>query len=255
MNQNSLNTIEVNCGSIGSNEALTTPIQINTNFVSVYLIDIPNQISTLANLYGLLNEYEQIKSTKYRLERDSQRYIIAKSHLRLLLSKYLNIEPKAIEYEYNDKQKPFLKGAKNLNFNVSHSGEKIAIVINSKLVGVDIELVDEEFDFNSVLKNTFSAEENLFVTNSPNIPFDFYKLWTRKEALVKAISKGIDDNFVLIPCLDGKHLVSKEMIGSELNWVVKSIELEKNYIISIAYESVNPLPEIKLFNWTINLNN
>lgn len=59
----------------------------------------------------------------------------------------------------------------------------------------------------------------------------------RKEALLKATSKGVDDDLPNVPSLDGLHDIKKEIIGSDESWAVSSFKIEDNYIGSIAYKS------------------
>ena len=80
----------------------------------------------------------------------------------------------------------------------------------------------------------FSAEEINFIHNSEFQRHTFYKFWTRKEAIVKATGKGIDDEFLKIPVRDGSHLVSSSLVQDFKNVNVYSFDLNASYIGSIA---------------------
>ena len=85
---------------------------------------------------------------------------------------------------------------KRLNFNLSHSSEcsVLAFSPNSE-IGIDIEKIDPEFEFDLIAKAHFSEAENRFIDAGQHESSKrFYTLWTRKEALLKAIGTGIGEN-------------------------------------------------------------
>ncbi len=90
----------------------------------------------------------------------------------------------------------------------------------------------------------FSKEEIEFIKNSNQPRNNFYLLWTRKESLMKATAKGIDDKLNSISALDGLNEINEQVIGSENVWNINSFEADENYIGSVSF---NPL--IKKINF------
>lgn len=245
--------ISIQCGNLTNYKFNSTEHEFKIDGLKIYLIDILSQIEKLPILYNLLSESEKMKSEKYRQEKDKVRYIIAKAYQRQIIAHYLNVETKLVEYYTNENLKPFIAGQQDLNFNVSHSGNMIALAFYSDIIGVDIEKVDPTFDIQPIIDATFSEEEKKQILISQNKHKQFYSLWTRKESFVKAISKGIDDTFKQVPSIDGTHFIEGNEIQSTCDWIIQSIELDNSYILSFAYKSFSNPIDIKLYNWPLNL--
>ena len=117
-------------------------------------------------------------------------------------------------------------------------------------MGVDIEYVNKDFDYNEILSSVFNKSEIHKVFNSNKKQRTFYKLWTRKEAIVKATGKGIDDHFPEIVSLDGYHYMLPDLLGNIEVLQVFSFELNEDHIGAVAcsgsYEHAG-----KLFFYTI----
>ena len=94
---------------------------------------------------------------------------------------------------------------RNIFFNLSHSsGVSLLAFDPGSEIGVDVEMIDEEFDYEPIVKRWFTPEEGKYIWQSKeNSRIRFYELWTRKEAYLKAIGEGITKNLG-IEVLDSK---------------------------------------------------
>ncbi|MCD6091871.1 MAG: 4'-phosphopantetheinyl transferase superfamily protein, partial [Bacteroidales bacterium] len=104
----------------------------------------------------------------------------------------LKLNPMKIEFDYNEHEKPFLKGYPKAHFNISHSGDYVVVAFSDCAVGIDIE--KNKGDRLKVAKRFFTKEEleDLFAYSGIEKQIDyFYQLWTLKESYMKAIGKGI----------------------------------------------------------------
>ena len=73
----------------------------------------------------------------------------------------------------------------------------------------------------------------------------FYRFWTRKEAIVKAIGKGIDENLVKIPATDGLHSVPRVLIGNFEKMTAFSFSIDNDYVGALAMtEDINDFDKI-----------
>ena len=71
---------------------------------------------------------------------------------------------------------------------VSHSNDVVALAItDAGPVGVDVEWVREDLDFQPLLRRVCAAEEQTAVHDA----FGFYRCWTRKESVLKATGVGL----------------------------------------------------------------
>jgi 4'-phosphopantetheinyl transferase len=169
---------------------------------------------------------------------NSNNYVSAIAQ-ELLLSfvekKYL-IPKNKLTISRNYYGKPYFVNYSNLHFNISHSENKIVIALSMMTpIGVDIEKISNP---NLKLAKRFflSEEYNYIISTKFNIikSLRFYKVWTRKEAYVKYIGKGLSI-----------RLNSFNVLDNSLNYKFKT-NLRMNSIISICSKE-----EAKIFFYHI----
>ncbi|WP_449185538.1 4'-phosphopantetheinyl transferase family protein [Trinickia sp. YCB016] len=81
-----------------------------------------------------------------------------------------------------------------LDFNISHSGSHALVAIAAdRRVGVDIEISNHAFDWRSLANTVFSGRDDVYVNSLPDtLRHDgFYRIWTAKEAFLKAVGTGL----------------------------------------------------------------
>jgi 4'-phosphopantetheinyl transferase len=103
--------------------------------------------------------------------------------MRAILGGYAGSDPAALSFHYNAFGKPHLAGGPH--FNISHA-EDLALLALSTAgpVGIDVESLDREMDFESVSRRYFPELVAAY-------PAAFFEAWTRREACLKAIGVGL----------------------------------------------------------------
>ncbi len=123
-------------------------------------------------------------------------------------------------FEYNEHGKPFLP--EGPHFSISHCKEGIAVAVDDEEpIGIDIEgirRVDQE-----LIARVMNEEEQSRIASAAEPARVFTRLWTQKEAIVKAQGVGIFSFEQL-----------KTVLQNPL-YKIETIEKE-NYIYSIAYK-------------------
>lgn len=147
------------------------------------------------------------------------KYIIDKTHLHsceYLRNRYNSKKLNSLlpnDFVYNSHEKPFLHQVAcgcGVYFNISHSGEYVVLsCTNYGIIGVDIEKIDYNTNCRDLSRSVFSLDEQDLLFNSTikrdsNLTFDkmivdnyvnnFFFIWTKKEATLKAIGCGITNN-------------------------------------------------------------
>ncbi|WP_448701606.1 4'-phosphopantetheinyl transferase family protein [Mucilaginibacter sp. AW1-3] len=210
--------------------------ELNSDEVNVWKISIPKWIVAINDLKELLSKDEHTRAGRYHYPNDHERFVVSRGALRILLSRYLKTDAKTIVFESGPNRKPFVKntGGLDIHYNTTHSGDDVLIAIAAMPVGIDVENLEPMFPYQDILEHTFNRQEISVIDESENPLETFYRLWTRKEALLKATGKGIDDDMKLIPCTDGQHRIDRALIGSDANWFVNSFIVDGSYSGSVA---------------------
>ncbi|HWY61787.1 MAG TPA: 4'-phosphopantetheinyl transferase superfamily protein [Rhizomicrobium sp.] len=143
----------------------------------------------------LLSAGEMDRATRFHFEKDRVRYISRHAALRLILSRYLKVEPQSLIFSEEANGRPVLAhtGA-GLHFNLSRSGDLALLAVSpAAAVGVDVEEIRDIPDLIQVARHHFAAVEfdNLNQLSLESQLAGFYTIWTRKEAFVKAIGTGL----------------------------------------------------------------
>lgn len=143
------------------------------------------------HLLPLLDGHEQECLRRFRRPADTARYLAAHALTRLVLGDLVGRPAGALEFDRTCRcgqqhGKPVLVGAP-LHFSVSHAGDLVGLAAHADgPVGLDVEQVREMSDMASMLRHVCSPAER-----HGGAPAEFFRTWTRKEALLKATGEGL----------------------------------------------------------------
>lgn len=225
--------------------------------VHIWVIDLNITEDEISFLKNVLSEDEIIKASKFRFQKDKNCSIITRGALRILSSKYLDLKPEDIVFEYGEFGKPDFKMNTKLKFNISHSGDMaiIGFVLHDD-IGVDIEHMKSDFDVLDIASNYFSNSEIDSLKKLPieNYVKGFYRCWTLKESFIKAKSLGLSfplDSFsVSIDSDEETELLETKWSKKEKDlWKLFTFYPKENYIGAVSIKG-----KIKSINYyTFNL--
>src|SRR5690606_13282472 len=222
------------CGEVKIDEVNNQTSNNSNSVIKLFKIELAKYVAIVDVLFKTLSTREQERAHRFRQLKDSHRFVICRSLLKFLIANETGLNISHIFFELNDNNKPYFNSDSPLFFNVSHSGDYAIIALGKCELGVDIEYIDKNFDFNEILPTVYNKIEINEINNSENKSYSFYKFWTRKEAIVKAIGKGIDDDVSKIPATDGLHSVSSDLLSDFKNINVFSFNVTQDYLGAIA---------------------
>ena len=208
--------------------------------VNVWRLQVSTCYSLVGRFQSVLDPLEQARAAAYQQESARSQFVIAHGILRFLLAKYLEKAPSDIQFAAGENGKPFIKSIAGIeiHYNVAHSGDWILIAISGNPVGIDVEYKDPEFDYSEVVPACFNFDDINLVQNSADPRSGFYLYWTRKEALIKASARGIDNELPSIPCLDGEHDIDSGILGIASGWDVTSFPVDERHVGSVARQKL-----------------
>ena len=169
---------------------------------------------------------QQQKILLYKDKKDQQLRLCGKLMLLQLL-RDLEVFPEngLNDMTYDEYNKPSFKG--NFNFSIAHSDDYVvcaASIQNS--VGIDIEKI-KSIDV-LLLKDFFSKDEWTTIEENNYDTNYFYFLWTRKEAVMKTIGKGVYEEMGKIDVL------KDEIIYQAKSYYIQDLSINYSYRIALA---------------------
>ena len=199
-------------------------------------------------LRGLLTEDELDRANRFSFEMDRQRFIAARGTLRSILSRYIPIYPSHLRFYYHQYGKPFLApefSSYLLNFNLSHSGSMALYAITQNMeIGVDIERIHSDFEYEEIAQRFFSVNDVAVLRTTPTEkkPEAFYNCWTRKEAYIKALGKGLSlplDSFeVSFAPWESPLLITKAGPQERSLWTLLNLKPGPGYMGALAVKGI-----------------
>jgi 4'-phosphopantetheinyl transferase len=174
---------------------LASSTKLQRDQLHVWAVPIAGPL--LATDQQLLSVDEQTRASRFRLDRVRQHFITARARLRMILSTYLDIHPAAIRFVYDKLGKPALDNSTRgdgLFFNLAHSGELALVAVTYDCeVGIDVEHLRPVRHAEGITRRFFHHDEaaDVLACRGPERAEAFFRCWTRKEAVVKAIGKGL----------------------------------------------------------------
>lgn len=166
--------------------------QLRPGVVYIWEGRLDVRADVVAGARGLLSARERKRADRFVYDRHRRRYMVAQAHLRRVLGQLTRTGPEHVRFHYEDKGKPFLPGGPS--FNQSHSEERIMIAVAaSGRLGVDIEEIRTVRLMLEIADKNFAPDEAARMHAAPAHERQelFFRLWTRKEAFLKALGFGL----------------------------------------------------------------
>jgi 4'-phosphopantetheinyl transferase len=189
----------------------------------------------LSYFTSLLSADEKARAKRFYFERDRHHFIVGRGLLRCILGSYLEKESAQIEFDYGKYGKPSLTHDKALEFNLSHSKDLAVCAFGlNHAIGIDVEYLHPMSDMNNFAEQYFSPRESAYINSLPAEQKEsaFFKLWTCKEAFLKANGSGLT-----MPLNEVEIFLE-----SGVNAVLSSISGDKVEAMKWRLETFNPLP-------------
>lgn len=157
---------------------------------------------------------ESARAARFATAELAHRYLAAHAALRAILGRHTAAP---LEFETGEKGKPYLAHAREVRFNLSHSrGRGLIAVSRNVEVGVDIEWIRPMPRYADLAERFFPPDED-----RPDSEGDFFRRWTRLEALWKARGVG----------LYGAGA------AAEGEWTVMEVEAGEGFAAAVAAET------------------
>lgn len=130
---------------------------------------------------------------KYSVEKGEILLFVTNKHKTEGIVKDLGAE----SIEKDQQGAPFLKGS-DLFISLSHKGDVVALAVSPSPVGVDVEDT-------SVPRNVERLSKLFHTSERPEDLYDFYRVWTAKEAEGKRLRTGISTDILRKETSSGKY--------------------------------------------------
>ena len=158
--------------------------------LKLFYYDVTNMSEAeFSKLYYKSDERRKAKVDRLR-KRPAKRLSVAAGELmRSAIAGEFNKNPSELRFRTGKNGKPYVENVK-VEFSVSHSGNIAVCALSDKPVGIDIENI-REANVN-VARRLFTQDEQNYVFEKwPLVKQRFFEVWTRKEAYVKMLGKGV----------------------------------------------------------------
>jgi 4'-phosphopantetheinyl transferase len=188
---------------------------------------------------ALLAPEELERVDRFLFARDRELFVAAHAALRRALGAALDVPPRELRFEREEGGRPRLADGE-LAFSLSHSGRRALVALaRTPEVGVDVEARRRGgLDLERVAARSFSPAERaaLAVLTSAEREEAFHRIWTRKEAYVKALGRGLYhplDAFDVSCSADARFLAFRD--GSRIDeWGLLDLDAGEGYAAALA---------------------
>ncbi|MFM2290587.1 MAG: hypothetical protein RIS29_400 [Bacteroidota bacterium] len=173
---------------------------------SIEIFNINEHRHLVDDYWNSLQEFEKERANRYSTYELKNNYVIRHGILRRYLAEYLNCHPTEVQIKCLPNGKIVLDTEKHqqlIYFTTSHTLDKYVIASHPIAeIGVDIEFIHHTDDLPDLANAFFHKMEIRYLNTIPSSDFSsmFYKIWTAKEAYIKAIGVYMPNMFCVSLC-------------------------------------------------------
>jgi 4'-phosphopantetheinyl transferase len=223
--------------------------------VHVWAAALDRPADEVADLSRCLSDEERERAAKFRHAASRNEFIVARGLLRVLLGERLDVDPCEVPFSQTARGKPRLAGPDPaaVCFNVSHSHGLALFALTGRCeVGVDLEHVRPFSDEMGLAERFFTPREAaaLRALDACGRRETFFRLWTRKEAYLKAhglgLSFGLERVEVSHTPEDPAHIVHIDGDRrAAACWSLRTLAPAPGYVGALALQA----HDYRLFCW------
>lgn len=202
-------------------------------------------------LCELLSQDERARADRFYFDRDRNRFILSRGLLRMIIGCYLDINPTQIQFCYGPHGKPALQTSfqnRTFYFNLSHSKDLVLFAFSwDHQVGIDIEYLRPISEAEYIADHFFSYNESTLIRtiNTKDKLDAFFKIWTSKEAYLKATGGGLTESLseidISLTSTDSTHIESIDADRQKsARWHLETIRPASDYLATLAVEGHTP---------------
>jgi 4'-phosphopantetheinyl transferase len=196
---------------------------------------VPESLAVLLDVRDLARRRRLVRAA------DQNRFLAAWVLARLVLGEKLGRDPAALSFDRTcthcgDERhgKPVAEAiGPGLEFSLSHTGGLAVFALSDQAVGVDIESATAG---EKPLAQALTGRERATCKSYA----DFARLWTRKEAVLKAVGKGLAIHPRRIEVVGSTLLTLPRELGDPADYTLWDLPLPASYVGSLALLGPEP---------------
>jgi 4'-phosphopantetheinyl transferase len=226
---------------------------VNTGAITVWRIALDAAQPPDARLVAELSESERDRAARFATDPLRNRWLHGHVAMRMILAREAGIPPRELIYLTGEHGKPVLawNGPPPVDFSFSDV-ESLALLAVSRAgpVGVDVETIRENVAITPISESRFAIAERDAVRDAPEAEraARFYRIWTRKEAALKAIGVGLAQGLArfAVPVAATPQSAAPLVIPDDRHaWVLDDLALAAPYVGSLVRREGSATPVLR----------
>ena len=191
-----------------------------------------------------LDERDRRRAERFHFPEDRARFLIGRALLRKIHGDFYSKTSGKIELAYTERGQPYIPQHENSHFSISHTHDLVALALTTRSrVGIDVEYVQPKINLIELAERILSEKDfRAFQSLSePEKQAAFFRVWTRKEAYLKARGEGISEELEKISVSFARDEVTQVSDEREesvaLNWRLHTLPVPAGYAGCLACEA------------------
>ncbi|MEW6742822.1 MAG: 4'-phosphopantetheinyl transferase superfamily protein [Planctomycetota bacterium] len=218
----------------------------------VWRLRVDRARARVSEFQQLLDPEELERARRFVHPLDRDRFIVRRALLRTILGEYSRRPPAHLRFRVSPFGKPSLaddarqdqRAEHDLRFNLSHShGLALLAVAPGREVGIDIERIRPEIVAEKLAERFFAPAEVAALRSLPDEsqPAGFFNAWSRKEAYVKAVGRGLSLSLAsfevsLRPGEPARLLATLPDPRDAGRWSLRALDADPAYAAAVVIE-------------------
>jgi 4'-phosphopantetheinyl transferase len=224
----------------------------NSDPVFVGLIQLTLPLISSSGWERGLSAQDRERADRFRIPKDRARFILGRRLLGFLCRKHLQYPFGPLELAFSKQGRPYLATEPNVTFSITHAGDLVGVALAAGArVGLDVESLDRRIKLGPLAERILHPKDHAQFLALPEgeQPNAFFRAWTGKEAILKALGIGLlgDVRQISVP-LDGQAAtVGCTHEGQASAWRLWPLVLPTGHVGSLACDDPGKTVDLRIY--------